>query len=234
MARLEIVKRLRCVRRREAGTLQRHRIAEICGEIRRASKCCRKPRGGQEVPGDGLWFAVSGGRVGVDFRQSGQFARLGGRRWRRAFVERDRIDFWSGYWIYRPWRRGKAAADRVSRTRKARPAAEYGVAAARLLRDRRSRLAGESGDRAQEGAKGRGKENDRWGRAMRVCAIRIGFPANEPVTIRAVDPDGQTVKCESNCGRSSSLDAKQPQSVKLGRNGEVERLRSVLSPTANG
>jgi len=32
-----------------------------------------------------------------------------------------------------------------------------------------------------------------------------GFPANEPVTIRAVDPDGQTVKCESNCGSSSSV-----------------------------
>ena len=30
-----------------------------------------------------------------------------------------------------------------------------------------------------------------------------GFPANEPVTVRAVDPDGQTVKCGSNCGGSS-------------------------------
>jgi hypothetical protein len=30
-----------------------------------------------------------------------------------------------------------------------------------------------------------------------------GFPAGEPVTIRSVDPDGQTVKCESNCGQSS-------------------------------
>jgi hypothetical protein len=32
-----------------------------------------------------------------------------------------------------------------------------------------------------------------------------GFPANEPVTIRAVDPDGQAVKCETNCGSSSSV-----------------------------
>jgi hypothetical protein len=32
-----------------------------------------------------------------------------------------------------------------------------------------------------------------------------GFPANEPVTIRSVDPDGQTAKCESNCGSSSSV-----------------------------
>jgi hypothetical protein len=31
-----------------------------------------------------------------------------------------------------------------------------------------------------------------------------GFPANEPVTIRAVDPDGQAVKCGSNCGGGSS------------------------------
>ena len=31
-----------------------------------------------------------------------------------------------------------------------------------------------------------------------------GFPTGEPVTIRSVDPDGQTVKCESNCGQTSS------------------------------
>ena len=32
-----------------------------------------------------------------------------------------------------------------------------------------------------------------------------GFPANEPVTIRAVDPDGQTVKCQGSCGTSSTV-----------------------------
>ncbi len=32
-----------------------------------------------------------------------------------------------------------------------------------------------------------------------------GFPANEPVTIRSVTPDGQTVKCEGSCGSSSSM-----------------------------
>jgi hypothetical protein len=32
-----------------------------------------------------------------------------------------------------------------------------------------------------------------------------GFPANEPVTVRSVDPDGQTVKCEGGCGSSSSV-----------------------------
>ena len=32
-----------------------------------------------------------------------------------------------------------------------------------------------------------------------------GFPAGEPVTIRAVDPDGQSVKCQSNCGSSTSM-----------------------------
>jgi hypothetical protein len=30
------------------------------------------------------------------------------------------------------------------------------------------------------------------------------FPPNEPVTVRAVDPDGQTVKCEGACGSASS------------------------------
>jgi len=33
-----------------------------------------------------------------------------------------------------------------------------------------------------------------------------GFPANEPVTVRPIDPDGQTVRCESGgCGSSSSV-----------------------------
>lgn len=32
-----------------------------------------------------------------------------------------------------------------------------------------------------------------------------GFPANEPVTVRSVTPDGQTVKCEGACGAGSSV-----------------------------
>jgi hypothetical protein len=31
------------------------------------------------------------------------------------------------------------------------------------------------------------------------------FPPNEPVTVRSVTPDGQTVKCEGACGSSSSV-----------------------------
>jgi len=31
------------------------------------------------------------------------------------------------------------------------------------------------------------------------------FPAGEPVTVRAVTPDGQTVKCEGACGSSSTV-----------------------------
>jgi hypothetical protein len=31
------------------------------------------------------------------------------------------------------------------------------------------------------------------------------FPANEPVTVRAVDPDGQVVKCQGACGTTSSV-----------------------------
>src|ERR1700722_3806580 len=34
---------------------------------------------------------------------------------------------------------------------------------------------------------------------------RHGFPANEPVTVRSVTPDGQTVKCEGACGSTSSV-----------------------------
>src|ERR1700687_5672723 len=79
-------------------------------------------------PDDGLWFAVSGGRLGVDVRQFGQFAQLGGRRWRCASVARNWIDLRSSDWISRPWWREKPPADRVSRTRQACPTAEYGVA----------------------------------------------------------------------------------------------------------
>jgi hypothetical protein len=31
------------------------------------------------------------------------------------------------------------------------------------------------------------------------------FPPNEPVTVRSVTPDGQTVKCEGSCGSDSSV-----------------------------
>ncbi len=31
------------------------------------------------------------------------------------------------------------------------------------------------------------------------------FPPNEPVTVRSVTPDGQTVKCEGGCGSGSSV-----------------------------
>src|SRR3984957_13572872 len=79
----------------------------------------------------GLWFGVSGHAVGVGLGQSGQFAESGGRRWRCALVERGQWDFRSDsrsggrvrFW----W--GKAASDRLSRTRQARSAAEYGFAA---------------------------------------------------------------------------------------------------------
>ena len=59
------------------------------------------------------------------------------------------------------------------------------------------------------------------------------FPANEPVTVRAVDPDGQTVKCEGQL-RIELIGAKQPQPTEMGRNGKVERALLVLSRTANG
>src|ERR1700730_19206463 len=88
----------------------------------------RRKRG----PDDGLWFAISGGRLGVD--QFGQFAQLGGRRRRCPSMARNWVDLRSGCWVYRPWRWGKAPADRVSRTWQARPAGAYLVTAARGIR----------------------------------------------------------------------------------------------------
>src|ERR1700677_545630 len=123
---------------------------------------------------DGLWFAVGNCRAGVDLGKSGQFAQLGGRRWRRAYVERGQRDFCSGSWIYWPWWRGQAPADRISRTRQACPAAEYGVAAARFLRFSGSRLARQPRDPAQESTQGRGKEvNRRGGRCASALHARV-------------------------------------------------------------
>ena len=130
-----------------------------------ASNRCREARGEKEVPtmGFGLrsavallaltsaslvsspsWAGDDGDAplwkgVGWDFRSN---SRSGGR-----------VRFW--------W--GKAPSDRLSRTRQARPAAEYGFAAARFLRNCGSLLAREPRDPAQESAEGRGKEIDRRG-----------------------------------------------------------------------
>src|ERR1700722_7419814 len=125
------------------------------------SRGSRRKRGAD----DGLWFAVSGRTIGVDLRQSGQFAQSGGRRWRCALVERGQWDFRSDsrsggrvrFW----W--GKAASDRLSRTRQARPAAEYGFAAPRFLRNCGPLMARQPRDPAQESAEGRRKEIDRRG-----------------------------------------------------------------------
>ena len=48
-----------------------------------------------------------------------------------------------------------------------------------------------------------------------------GFPAGEPVTVRSVTPDGQTVKCAGNSG-SDLFAVGQPQSAELGWNGQSE------------
>ena len=69
------------------GSDERHRIAGICGEIRPKLGCCRCDRGGQGV-GDGLWFAMCGGRVHGDFGRSLVFARPGRRRWPGASLAR--------------------------------------------------------------------------------------------------------------------------------------------------
>src|ERR1700722_10465645 len=170
---------------------------------------------------DGLWFAVSGGRLGVDFRHSGQFARLGGRRWRRAFVERRRIDFRSGDWIYRPWWWGKTPADRVPRTRQARPAAEYRVAAARLLCIHGSRVARESGDPAQESAQGRGKEiNRRGGRCASSLYARV---SGERTRDHSRGGSRRTNSKVPGQLRNEFIGAKQPKPTEMGRNGQVGR-----------
>ena len=101
--------------------------------------------------------------------------------------------------------RGQDAADRLPGAREDRRAAENGLAASRLLGVRRSGLARESGGSAQEGAKGGREEDDCWGgrRASALHASRS--PRTTPVTVRAVDPEGNEVKCTGPCGSTSSV-----------------------------
>ena len=57
------------------------------------------------------------------------------------------------------------------------------------------------------------------------------FPPNTPVTVRAVDPEGQEVKCDGACGSTSSaLGNLNP----LNWVGMERPLRSVRNRTANG
>src|SRR5580698_5474611 len=141
-------------------------------DVETSSRRSRRKRGAY----DELWSAVSYGCIGIGFRQPDQFAWLGGRRWRRAFVERDRIDFRPCFWpCCRIWFwRGKTAPNRVSRTRQARPAAKRRSAAPGLIRRRGSRLAREPGGGAQESVEGRGKEfNRRGGRCASALHTRV-------------------------------------------------------------
>ena len=152
----------------------------------------------------GHWFPISGGSVRLDLRQPCQFLRLGRRRRRRASMARDWINLRSGCRIYRPWWWGQAPSDRLSGTRKARPSAEYGVAAAWVVRD-----CGPAWPVNQEILRRKALKEEGKKTIAGVGDARLRythpFPANEPVTVRAVDPDGQTVKCEGSCGSSSSV-----------------------------
>ena len=143
--------------------------------------------------------------VGVDaFRQSGQFARLGWRRWRRAFVERNWIDFRSGSrscWLGFGGEKPPPIEYREHGKLVLPPNTELPPPGSSATADpawpvnqeivRRKAL-------KEEGKKSIAGVGD--------ARLRYthGFPAGEPVTVRSVDPDGQTVKCESNCGQTSS------------------------------
>ena len=120
-----------------------------------------------------------------------------------------------GIWI---WRR-QAAPDRLPRAWQDRRAAENGAAASRLRRVRRSRLARESGGSAQERRKRKRARRRSPGWATRVCATRTRSLRTTPVTVRAVDPEGNEVKCDRRL-RIDVDGAWQLESVELGRNGK--------------
>src|ERR1700733_1675803 len=188
-------------------------MARYASVVESLSQRFRRERGAY----DGLWFAVSGGRLGVDVRQFGQFARLGGRRRRCASMARNWISIRSGCWVYRRRRWGKAPADRISRTRQARSASEYRVAAARLLCIRGSVLARESGDSAQESAQGRGKEiNRRSGRCTSALYARVSGQRTRN------HPCGGSRRTNGKVPgqlRNELHGAKQSQPTEMGRNG---------------
>ena len=64
-------------------------------------------------------------------------------------------------------------------------------------------MARESGNSAQESPEGRGQKTIAGVGDARQRYTHP-FPANEPVTVRAVDPEGNEVKCDGSCGSTSS------------------------------
>src|SRR5271154_5690924 len=166
---------------------------------------------------DGVLFAVSGGRLGIDVRLSRQFAQLGGRRWCCASMARNWIALRSSCWIYWPWWRGQAPADRISRTRQACPPAEYGVAAARFLRCSGSRLARQPRDPAQKSTQGRGKEiNRRGGRCASALHARVSGERTRDYSFGGSRRTNGKVPRQL---RNEFIGAKQSQSPEMGGNG---------------
>ena len=129
---------------------------------------------------------------------------------------------------YRPWWRGQAPADRLSRTGKLvlPPKTDLpppGTSAAadpswpvnqEILR--------------KKALKEEGKENNRRGGRC-PPALHARVSGERTVTIRAVDPDGQTVKCQGGCGTGSSV-LSNLNPLKWVGMGASRIRRSVLSP----
>ena len=177
---------------------------------------------------DGLWFAVSGSRFGVDFRQSGQFARLGGRRWRLRLCGKELEGFSVRFLVCVGFGFGGEKP----------PPIEYREHGKLVLPPNTelpppgsSATADPAWPVNQEILRKKALKEEGKKSIAGVGDARLrythGFPANEPVTVRSVDPDGQTVKCESNCGSTSSVLGNLNPLKWVGM-GEVER--AALGP----
>ena len=153
---------------------------------------------------DGRWFPISGGCVGLDLGQSGQFTRRAG--------DDGAAPLWQGIGsIFGPvvGFAGLGGGDKP-------PPIDYREHGKLVLPPNTelpppgsSATADPSWPVNQEIVRRKALKEEGKKSIAGVGDARLrythGFPANEPVTIRSVTPDGQTVKCEGSCGSSSSM-----------------------------
>ena len=173
---------------------------------------------------DGLWFAVTGSRFGVYFRyfsQSGQFVRLGRRRWRSAALARNWIDFRSSLLVWRGFGFGGEKP----------PPIEYREHGKLVLPPNTelpppgsSATADPAWPVNQEIVRRKAQKEEGKKTIAGVGDARLRythpFPPNEPVTVRSVD-SGRTNGEVRRRLRSEFIGARQPKSIELGRNGKV-------------
>ena len=209
-ARAEIAEDRLRLARRDSGSCNRHRIAEIGGEIRRRRSVVATPAEGKRY---GRWALVCGQRWSLGVSTSASL--VSSPAW--AGDDGD-APLWKGIGsIFGPVL-GPAVGFGFGGEKP--PPIEYREHGKLVLPPNTelpppgsSATADPAWPVNQEIVRRKAQKEEGKKTIAGVGDARLrythGFPANEPVTVRSVTPDGQTVKCEGTCG-SDFIGARQP------------------------